>query len=665
MEHDQLLDTLKSDQRRLPMLLLVSILLVAATFAVYHPVMRHGFVHFDDNVYVTENVHVQTGLTGKTLRWAFTTTHGFFWHPLTWLSLMVDSELHGLDPGGYHVTNLLLHGISTLLLFWALVQMTGAPWPSLWAAGLFALHPLHVESVAWIAERKDVLSTVFWMLALLFYVRYTQCHRIRDYGFSLLAFGLGLMTKSMVVTLPFVLLLLDYWPLGRAFHRQGNGAREGPDQESRRKGPETLPGWSALREKLPFFGLSVAFSIVTLMAQQRDVLLPITDALPLTTRMANALHAYIIYIYRMVWPGELAVVYPVSTGPHLWETVGAGAALAGVSLVVIAVATRRPYLFAGWFWYLGTLLPVIGLVPVGPHHIMADRYTYIPLIGLFIMLAWGTGDLLRKSRLKGILFGIAMTVVFLYVVRFTWFQINYWRDSTSLFGHALDVTAGNYLAHNNLGIALAERGEVDAAIDHFSEAIRIRDGYGDAHFNLGLALCLKGRLSEAVDHYHRALAINPYHGGAHNNLGLAYMGLGQTDRAIHHFREALRIKPDSAEVHNNLGLAFARQGQLDRAVDHYVAALRIQPDYAKAYCNIGMAMMARGEYREAIDQLSRAIQVAPGFVQARMMLSRAYWLIGEKAAALREHEAVKALNPESAKELDAWLQRSMPAGEDG
>jgi tetratricopeptide (TPR) repeat protein len=570
----------------------VCLALIAANLIVYASVWHHGFVNYDDDDYVTANPVVLRGLTWDGVAWAFTTEQAINWHPLTWLSHMLDVQLYGLDAGAHHLTNLLLHILNTLLLFGLLHRMTGALGRSAFVAGLFAVHPLHVESVAWLAERKDVLSTLFWMLTLWAYVGYVKRPGLRRYCVALLLFTLGLMAKQMLVTLPFVLLLLDFWPLGRL-----------------RMGSEPAGGWAfsrdgwatavrLVREKLPLLALSIASSIVTFVVHRRGGAVIILSAIPLKLRVENALVSYVVYIEKMLWPARLAVLYPYAQSlPGLWVA-GALAVLIGISVAVIWAGPRRPYLAVGWFWYLGTLVPVIGLIQVG-NQSMADRYTYIPLIGLFIMVAWGVPDLLarwplRRIALPRFTLPAAAMVVILACAIAARSQVEYWEDSTTLWTRALAVTTENDIAQNNLGAALADQGNVDEAIMHYSEALRIKPDYADAHNNLGVALDDQGKVDEAIAHYSVALRIRPHYADAHINLGVSLGEQRKIDEAIAQFNEALRIKPDSAKAHNNLGVALASQGKIDEAIDHFTEALRIKPDYADAHKNLERALDGRG-----------------------------------------------------------------------
>ena len=563
----------------------VILFLIITTFAVFWQVRNHEFVILDDGKYVTENSHVRDGLTWEGLVWAFTTTHANFWHPLTWISHMLDCELYGLEPAGHHLTNLLIHIANTLLLFLVLERMTGALWPSAFVAAMFALHPLHVESVAWAAERKDVLSTFFYVLTIGSYVRYVEHPGINRYLLVLLTFALGLMAKPMLVTLPFVLLLLDYWPLDRFqfVQQSGNGCAQA--QQSVRPNNQKCSFFRLVLEKSPLFVLAAVSCIVAYLAQEQGGALKALNLFPIEVRIANAVFSYASYIGKTIWPQHLAVFYPHPGMLPLWQIAGAGLLLVCISLLVIRAAHRSPYLAVGWLWYLGTLVPVIGLVQVGDHA-MADRYTYVPLIGLFIMIAWGSCDISKRWRYRRIVLPISTGVLLCASMISTGFQLRHWQNSTTLFEHALDVTADNTLAHTNLGVVLAGQGKPDEAVFHYTQALRIKPDHLEARINMGVALAAQGKLDEAVAHYSQALHIKPDFAGAHYNLGNALLEQGKTEEAIKHFREALRIKPNDAEVHNNLGIVLAKQGKTEEAIKHFLEALRIKPGYPLARKNL-------------------------------------------------------------------------------
>jgi tetratricopeptide (TPR) repeat protein len=616
--------------------LLACLVLIAASAIVYAPVRHFGFVTWDDPQYVYANVHVAQGLTWQGVRWAFTSTESVNWHPVTWLSHMLDVQLYGMNAGPQHLTNLLLHILNTLLLFGLLYRMTGAWGRSVFVAGLFALHPLHVESVAWIAERKDVLSTLFGMLAMWAYVTYVRRPGWRRYLPVLVFFALGLMAKPMLVTLPFVLLLLDFWPLQRV---------------------ELEGGVTPLvKEKLPLLALAAISSIVTFLVQLNGGAVLGLVRVPWALRLANALASYLAYIGKMLWPVRLAAFYPLGTSPPLLQACLGALLLIGMTLFAIRAGRRHGYLLTGWLWYVGTLIPVIGLVRVGDQS-MADRYAYVPLIGLFLIAAWGAPDFVARWRYGRLALPVAAACILLTCAALANAQIGYWNGDTALWQHALDATADNYLAENNvgeilmkqgrtgeaiphfvealrikpdcaeaqnnLGAVLMGQGKLDDAAQHFVEALRIRPGLADAQYNLGMVRLRQGKLDDAARHFIEALRIKPDVADAQNNLGAVLMEQKKLDEAAQRFGEALRIKPDLVEAQNNLGMVLTRQGKLDEAAQHFVEALRIKPDFAEAQNNLGAALMRQGKLDEAVQRFIEAVRLKPDFAEASRNLDRA------------------------------------------
>ena len=568
---------------------LIVLFLVVATLSVYMRAGGNGFVNYDDNRYVTANPHVATGITPGNVVWAFTTTTASNWHPLTWLSHMTDCQLYGLNPRWHHLTSVALHALNAVLLFLLLARMTHAPWRSAFVAALFALHPLHVESVAWVAERKDVLSTLFFLLTLLVYARYVERPGPARYVPVFCLYALGLMAKPMLVTLPCVLLLLDYWPLGR--YRTANPARPvlPGDGDSRGKLVNGSSVGRLVLEKVPLFLLAAASGMITVYAQKSGEALASLEVVPYGLRISNAFVAYVAYIGKMFWPAGLSVIYPLPPGVPLWQVAGAVLLLSGVSILAILLRGRAPFLLVGWLWYLGTLVPVIGLVQVGIQA-FADRYSYIPLIGLFMCIAWAVPEAASAGRRQRALLAASAAFVLVVFAAATWRQTGFWKDSRKLFTHALAVTSGNYMAHLNLGTALAEQGNLAEAMDHYDAALRINPNLAIAHFNLGNGLLAQGRRAEAVSQYRAALRINPSYASAHYNLGVVMAGEGMSAEAIEHFSEAVRSKPDFAKAHVAWGLALSREGRLAEAVSHYYEALRLKPDDAEARKNLEYAL---------------------------------------------------------------------------
>ncbi|MEE9532432.1 MAG: tetratricopeptide repeat protein [Syntrophobacteria bacterium] len=568
----------------------IGLILITAVLLVYWQVGDHEFINYDDNAYITDNAQVQKGLTSKGIIWAFTTSHTGNWHPLTWISHMLDCELYGLNPEGHHLTNVLFHMANAILLFVVLRWMTGAIWRSGLVAALFALHPLHVESVAWVAERKDVLSTFFWMLTMVVYVHYVNRPGGKRYLLVLITFALGLMAKPMLVTLPFVLLLLDYWPLNRFKPRAVTGSVEDQPFGFRSAGDDKSPILKAVMEKTPLFLMSLFSCVVTVMAQQEAGAISTLEIVPFKLRIANGLVSVVAYMGKMIWPQDLAVFYPHPVSDlQIWKPVVAGLFLLILSTVALWVTQRCRYVLVGWLWYLGTLVPVIGLVQVG-EQAMADRYTYVPLIGLFIVVVWGFADLVKGWRSRRWVVSVSAAVMVLALMAGSWLQVAHWKNSVRLFKHALDATSNNYVAHYTLGNALALQGNLTGSVSHYNKALQIHPNFAEAHNNLGNALALQGKLTGAISHYNKALQINPDHAEAHRNLAVGLDRQGRHQEAIQHYAEVLRISPHDAQSHNNLGVALAEQGRLKEAVAHFTEALRIDPNFKEAQRNLDLSL---------------------------------------------------------------------------
>ena len=621
--------------------LLVCLGLVAVTWAVFGQTLAHDFVNFDDHAYVYDNPLVIRGLSTEGIIGAFTHTHARNWHPLTTLSHMLDCQLYGLNAGGHHLTNVILHTISVLLLFLVLKQMTGAFWQSAFVAGVFAIHPLHVESVAWIAERKDVLSAVFFMLTLAAYARYARAPSAPRYLLVALLFAFGLMSKPMLVTLPFVLLLLDYWPLGRL-----GGQKSEVGSRLRR----------LITEKILLFALSALSCIATLFAQGPSAI----DQLPFLWRLNNTFVSYVTYIWQMLWPARLAVFYPHPNDslPLVEVTVGI-AFLVGVSLLVIYLRRTKPYLVTGWFWYLGMLVPVIGLVQVG-EQAHADRYTYLPQIGLYIMIAWTVGNLLLEStpRVRGALIGVAAALAIVSLGVRAFGQASYWKSSETLWNHTLMVTGENDVAHNNLGFLFLRRGELDKAISEFQAALDIRSKSIETHYslgaaliqnNLGNALARKQLWDEAIDHLQEAVRLRPDYADAYFNLGSVLFQQGRIDQAIAQWQKALTIRPTDAEAHRSLASALRKEGKLKEAIAEYEQALNVVPEDSVALNNLAwiLATSSDASMRDgarAVTLAAKAVQASggrdPNFLRT---LAAARAEAGQFAEAVATAEAAKAL----------------------
>jgi protein O-mannosyl-transferase len=623
--------------------IIIYLLLAAATLAVYSQVGSHDFVSYDDRQYVTENPQVRAGLTLPGLKWAFATDRDGNWFPLTWLSHMMDWQLYGANSGRHHWTNVWIHTLSTLLLFGLLQRMTGARWRSAVVAALFALHPLHVESVAWVAERKDVLCALFWILTLWGYLLYVGRPRLSRYWMVLFPFCMGLMAKPMIITLPMVLLLLDFWPLRRVQQRHGPGA--GATGQKSRENLPLVPIGRALLEKVPLLALSALMSAATIMVQRSAGAVMSLEWLPPGTRLGNALISYVVYATKMIWPARLAVFYPHPIRVPAWQVLGAAAFVAGLTILVLRLARSRPFLAVGWFWYLGTLLPVIGLVQVGMQA-RADRYTYLPSIGIFIMLAWGLEDMLgHRSRAKPVLVALP-AVACAACLGLTWLQIQVWKDSGSLFRHAIEVTGDNPVAQNGLGIALQEQGQIEEAISHYQEAIRIKPGFADPYANLGDA-CLKlGRIDDAFLQLTKSLQLRPESAETRINLGIALDKMGRPADAVAQLRESVQRKPDSYEAHYNLGRVYARTANIADAIVQFERAIELKPDIAEAHYNLGNALAERNDMNRASAEFTAAIRINPGYANAHNNLGSALANLGRIDEAIAEFNAALRINPD-------------------
>jgi Flp pilus assembly protein TadD len=598
----------------------ICLLLVGVTLAVYWPVMRCDFVNCDDPDYFTANRHVQTGLKPANIVWAFTTRHASNWHPLTWLSLMLDAELFGKGPFSPHLTNLLLHAANTVLLFLLFRRLTAATWRSAVVAALFALHPLHVESVAWVAERKDVLSTFFGLLSLCAYACYAQGTGNREQGgktsnsdklragiqhptsnaqwcywSAVFFFALGLMSKPMLVTLPLVMLLLDWWPLGRMSRGEGRGSRVR----------------SLVWEKIPFFVLSAVSCVVTFIAQQKGGAVTALTRVSLLQRLDNAFVSYARYLGKTFWPVNLAVLYPLPAHWNAGWVVFSVLLVISLSVAAVWLGRKLPFVPVGWFWFVVTLVPVIGLVQVGIQSI-ADRYTYLPLIGVFLVLVWGFDEARVKWRLPESLVLFLAGVSLLTGAWATRSQLSYWRNSETLFRHTLAVTENNYLAYNNLGTCLSEKGQLAEAVDCFQKSLRIKPDNADALCNMGNAMTRSGQWNEAVDYYHRALQIVPDQPDVLSNLGMVQVNRKQYAEAVAYFEKALQVNPDSASAHNNLATVLFIEGRFDEAARHFREALRLQPDNPQIYSNLGDALLQQGQTAEAVEYYKMALRLNPG-----------------------------------------------------
>ncbi len=574
----------KHDNRHL---FLIYAALIVATIVAFEPVRKNGFVNFDDDIYITENYHVKGGITRDSITWAFTAPHHSMYHPLTTISYILDYRLFGSNPLWYHIESLLFHIVNTVLLFWVLKRMTGAVGCSAFVAAVFALHPLTVESVAWASERKNVLSAFFWLLTIAAYIRYADRPRIGRYLLVVLTLCLGLLAKPIVVTLPFVLLLLDYWPLGRL--QWNSRAGQKPSAKARAKRPAAKATlWRLILEKVPLVVLAAVLSVITYLVQQSgDVVVP-TGTLPLGVRIGNAGVSYLRYIGKMVYPVRLAMYYPYHSLP-LWLVVGCFAVLIVVSAAVICMGRRRPYLPVGWFWFLGTLVPVIGLVQAGSQA-MADRYTYLSSIGILIIIAWGAAEFLARWQLKNLLPSIACSIILLTLLVCTRRQVRYWRDSYVMFEHALAVTKDNRIVHKLFGDFLRKQGRFEYALEHFDKALRISPRFHAARESKALTLIDMGQFDQAIALFSEMLTVRQDWPEVHDHLAVAYARKNDLDKAVQHFNTALQLKRDWPEVWNDLGTVYRLQGKYDQAIQCHQQALRLRRDYPAARYNLALAV---------------------------------------------------------------------------
>jgi len=606
---------------------LVAAALLALVGLLYGPPAHHDFVPFDDPNSVLENPPVREGLSWDSVRWAFTESHSANWHPLTWLSHVLDCELFGLDAGAHHLVNAALHALNAVLLLAALRRLTGRFWPSAAVALLFAVHPLRVESVAWIAERKDVLSGTFAMLTLLAWNAYARRGGTGRYLAVALLFALGLMAKPMLVTLPLVLLLLDLWPLRR--WPRGAAAEEGALVGPSPARPASPAG--LLLEKLPLLILSAASAVVTAAAQEEGGAIRSADVLPMASRLVNTPLAYVAYLRKLVWPVDLACFYPhpALVRHEAGETLAPSAWLAAALLVALTVAVlvaarrsrgRLSYLAVGWLWFAGMLVPVIGLVQVGAQS-MADRYAYLPVVGLELAVVWAVADLVRRrpgARVAAVVALLAAAGALALRARD---QVPTWRDSVTLYRHAVAVTQDNFMAHNNLGLLLAQQGDLEGADHHLGESVRIRPQYFRPWINLGNTALARGNHEEAAARYRRALLLRPDDADAHNNLGAALEAMGELGAAAQHRAQALRLRPAFFEAAYGLGLLAIRLDDLDRARRNIAHALRLRPELAEGHNNLGMIHRLQGDLAAARRSFEEALRLRPGYETAQANLA--------------------------------------------
>jgi protein O-mannosyl-transferase len=670
-------------------------LLLAVTATVYWQVAQFEFTNYDDWEVVAKNPVVKQGLTPPGVIWAFTTHYYDYWHPVAWLSHMLDVQLFGSRAGMHHLSSLFIHLLNVglvLVVFW---RLTGAWGKSFFVAALFALHPLNVDSVAWIAERKNLVSTTFWLLTMWAYVAYVERVSAKRYMLTLGLFAVGLMAKPMLITLPFAFLLLDYWPLRRfARARLGEPRDGGSDAISQKVAHVPAPISRLLLEKIPFLLLAVASMLITYGTAHAKGFVVSTELFPLHARMLSVPVAYAAYFLKTLWPLRLAVFYPHPGFWPLWKVAGSSVLLLALSLAILA-HHRRPYLLVGWLWFLGTLVPVIGFIQTGQQY-MADRWTYVPDLGLFWILVWGAADLTELGAVRQSVVRAGGVAVLVVCAVLTLLQARHWRNTVTLFSHALAVTQNNHVAHYNLGLELMSQGKVEEPLHHFAEATRIRPDYADAYNNRGLILASLGRWQEATNQFIRAIQAKPDYSKAHNNLGYALFSvgnpreatnqffraltlnstnantwynigqalahLGHPDQAISYYQQALRLAPDDPATHNWMGKALVIQGKQAEAIVHFREALRLQGDYEDAHFNLGVALMAQGQFTDAFAHLAEAVRLNPSRPEGRWRLAEALLSLGHIRESLAEHREALRRNPDLVGALNnlAWLLATYP-----
>jgi len=598
------------------------------TLALYAQIRGHAFLDFDDATYVVRNAAIRTGLTAASLSWAFTTSYAGNWHPLTWVSHMLDVQLYGMDAGWHHLSNLFIHVLTTVVLFRVFARMTKSVGASAFVAALFALHPLHVESVAWVAERKDVLSGLWWVITIGAYAAYARDQRLWRYGAVVVAFGLALLSKPMAVTLPFVLLLLDVWPLARWRGIDGGIASSAV----------------LLKEKVPLLLMAAASAMITFVAQRQAGAVQSFDAFPFVRRVANVPVAYVHYLFTTFWPVDLAVLYPYPASIPIWRAASAATLLVIVTAWAFRSLRTRPYALVGWLWFLGTLVPVIGIVQVGSQP-YADRYMYLPAIGLFIIVAWEAARLTAaRPAWRPWLAAIGALIV-LASAAVTYRQIAYWKNDVTLWERDVAVTVDNYRGQTNLGLALAQAGSRDRALAAYREALRLNPKSPKTHNYLGLLLADMGDHDRAAGEFEAALTLLPQFAEARNNLGLVRLAQDRLDDAIAEFDRAVQLNPAFGEAHNNLGSASAQQGNLNRAIVEFEAAVRFQPGVAEPHANLAVALVDSGRPREALPHFETAVQLGGDPVRIHYAWASALADLGDRTGAIAHLTTVLKIDP--------------------
>ncbi|MDT8271721.1 MAG: tetratricopeptide repeat protein, partial [Desulfomonilia bacterium] len=621
-------------------------LLALSILSVYYQVRDFDFIYFDDPKYVRDNPIVGQGITRDSVRWAFLSLgYASNWHPVTWISHMFDVEIFGLNPGMHHLTNVFFHIANSILVFLVFFRLTGARGKSAVVAALFALHPLHVESVAWVSERKDVLSALFWMLTLWAYLGYVRYRGVARYLLVATLYALGLMAKPMLVTLPFVLLLLDFWPIRRA---ELVVPEKDPSTKQESMSSASLR-WSGLVplvvEKIPLFILSGISSWITYLAQTRGGALRSFELLPLGTRMINSVVSYSAYLWKTLWPLDLAFFYPYPEMLNPILVAGSALLLVTVTLVAFVFRKRFPFLLVGWLWYVGALVPVIGIVQVGDQS-MADRYTYLPLIGIFLMLVWGVSSIVESSKTGRAVLVSAGIVVLSALSAATWVQVGYWKDSKTLFTHALNVTQNNHLAHTNLSAVLLEQGDVQEAIYHATEALNIQSGYVPAMNNRGFGLLLQGKYEEAVHQFTQALDREPNYITAHYNTGLALYGMGRVDKAIRSYERVLELDPQHAGARRGKKEAYIKQQEINERIIKVRQSIKDEPNNSILLYTLAEHYRMIGRTGEAMEVYDRALSIDPDMIPALFARALVYTESSEYDKALSSLYAIARLRPD-------------------
>ncbi|QTA81913.1 Tetratricopeptide repeat-containing protein [Desulfonema limicola] len=659
--------------------IIICLVIVLSTFAIYWQVKDYDFVSFDDKLYIIENSYVKNGLTPESIFWAFSfeDKDKTYWIPLTWLSYMLDYELYGLNPGKYHLTNLFIHIINSLLLFYVFRKMTGEIWKSAFIAAIFAVHPLNVESVAWIAQRKNVLSTFFWMLTTLFYINYAEKPSVLKYISVFFCMLAGLMAKPMLVTLPCVFVLLDYWPLKRLVIFKKVENRE---YSSKNNFPKQLFYYLIL-EKIPLLMLSFAsVSIFWSSLEYYDNIIS-KDAIPVKLRLANAAVSYLSYIKKMIWPSNLSVFYTYPDYIPSWKALSAFFILLIITFAAFYRIKKNPYLITGWLWYMGTLFSVSGITQNGLWPEMADRWAYVPLVGIYIIIAWECPRVLKNYAFRKKILYTGSCIILAAFMVCTYFQAKHWTNTFTLFKNAVNIDPDNWVAHNSLGVFLAEHGKIDDAILHFSRSLQINPSYAFTYNNLGTALAEKGRFDKASEQFLMALKLDPDYTEPYYNLGLIYTEKGDTEQAVKYFFKVLNIDPehkktynklmllikkmsasdklkyysrllnimpDSYEINNYTGVLLAQQGKADKAVKYFIKALNLKPGYEQAHINLGNTFARLKDLNKAVIHFSKALQINPGNGTTYYRLGTSYAQKGDIETAVKYFKQALQINPDNA-----------------